>query len=129
VADREHGARTIGAAPERAHHVPRLAIDPDALDTREAIGHVDALERAWRRDEEPRDGAADARRRPWRLDRLADGARDRQVVERDADGRLDELGVVASAEPRGDLDHLRPVFVYPKLRVARAVLYSEYGDR
>ena len=54
---------------------------------------------------------------------------DRQAVQVDAGHGLDELGVVAAAEARRDLDHRGPVGPDPKLGVGRAVRRSRarYG--
>ena len=71
-----------------------------------------------RRDEEARHGPADARPKRVRDSAAASGrpraAREREPVQVDAGHELDELGVVAAAEPGGDLDHLRPAAADPQ---------------
>src|SRR5262245_56665272 len=58
-ADGEHGARAVGAAPERCQHVAGLAVDPRPEDAGEALRHLDRLEHPRRRDEEARHRPAD----------------------------------------------------------------------
>ena len=80
-------------------------------------------------DEEPRHRSADELAVPGRHARVAERGVDREPVQVDTRHGLDELGVVATAEARRDLDHLRPVGADAKLRVGRPVLDPERRDR
>ena len=88
---------------------PGLAVDPDADDALQLLRHLDPLEHARRGDEEARHRAADPRLVTSSLARasVAERGVERQPVQVDAERRLDELRVVAAAEPGRDLDHLR----------------------
>ena len=116
----------VGATAKRSEDVARLAVDPDLLDAGEVVGHLDALEHARRRDEE----LASPRRRPrsatqaTRL-RLPTAASIASPFRSMPVTRLDQLGVVAAAEPRGDLDHLRAVPLDAELGVATGRLDPE----
>src|SRR3954470_11887979 len=46
LANRDHGARAVGAAPQRQEHVARLAVDPHVDDAVERPRLVDARDRA-----------------------------------------------------------------------------------
>ena len=91
-------------------------------------GTLDPLEPAGRRDEEARDGSLGQPFRQRAGDRLVERRLDREAVQVDAGRRLDELRVVAAAEARRDLDHLRAVRPDPQLRVRGAVLDPERAD-
>src|ERR671925_669041 len=126
--DGDHGSRAIAARAEGPELVAGRAVDVEVDDTLDGARCLDALGRCeapLRRDEEARAGAADLRLGPRRLERLAERGRDREPVELDAERGVAELGVVAAAEARGKLDHLRPVGSEPELRVRRAVLDPE----
>ena len=131
----------VGAAAERPEAPAGLPVGPHPLDALDRLGLVDPLRRAQhalRRDEEEDARAAHlpacrrTRRNP--CDTLspricAEGERDGEVVEVDADRRPAELGVVAAAEPGRDLDDVRPAAgAEPDLGVARPVLDPERGD-
>ena len=126
----EDRAGAVGAAAERREDVARAR-------GRSGPGGPRRGRRAPRRARAPpavRRGSASPRRRPAACagpstSSVAERRVDREPVQVDAGHRLDELGVVAAAEPRGDLDHLRPVGPDPQLGVRRAVLDPERGQR
>ncbi len=84
-----------------------------------------------RRRQEARDRTADGveRREHLARDRLAERASERELVQVDAERGLAELGVVAAAEPSGELDDLRAGEPDDDLRVRRPVLDPERGGR
>ena len=120
-------AGAVVAAAEGAELPARLAVDARVDDTvdRERLLHpAHVLEDALGRDEEA-DDRARGRLRLGQLDRLTEGGGEREAVEVDAERDTAELGVVAAAEPRGELHHARPVGAEDELGVGRAVGHSE----
>src|SRR5262245_21690486 len=134
VADREHSAGSVGSPAEIAEDMARLSVDADVLDAFDRprlVRAFDLLEDAFGWDQEANDAASNLwsrleRRRP---DRFAERRLEREAVQVDAERELRQFRVVAAAESRRDLDHLRTVGPDPKLRVARAVLDPERADR
>ena len=127
----EHGAGPVGGAAQRSERRGR-ARDRRRTDTTplSPCGTSTDSSRPGRRDEEPGHGAADgAPRRTASRSLAASGSPERrgqrEPVQVDARHELDELGVVAAAEPGGDLEHLGPAPAEPQLRVGRAVLDPE----
>ena len=62
-ADDEHGPGAVGGAAQRPELVAGLAVEPHLDDAVQPLRHLDRLEHAGRRDEEPRHRPADARDR------------------------------------------------------------------
>ena len=109
VAGREHGAGAVGAPPERREDDSRARGRSGRARRPRSSGTSTELEHARRRDEEPRHGPADrAARGRARRAAAPSAASSASPFRSTPDRRLDELGVVAAAEPGGDLDHLRP---------------------
>ena len=96
------------------------------------LRHLDRLEHSRRRNEEGRDGPADPLLEPRRHllggRPHTGGGRECEPVQIDAGRGLDELGVVATPEPCGDLDHLRATRADTNLRVRRTALDPECRD-
>ena len=133
VAERQDRAGAIGPAQQRSEAVPLLPIEPDpavAVERECLLEPVDVDQLARRRDEKPDAAAAGAsrRRERRRRDLLAQRRRDREAVEVDAQHRTAELGVVAAAEPRGELADARTLAGDEHLGVARPLLDSDGGD-
>ena len=127
VAGDEHRAGPVGAAPERREDVAGLAVDPDLPDASRPSGTSTRSSTPGgatrnRVTAPPTRGSCSGRHK-----RVAERGVDREAVQVDARHRLDELGVVTAAEPRGDLDHLRPVGADAQLGVGRAVLDPQRG--
>ncbi len=72
---------------------------------------------------------ADERLAEVELDAPAERRVDREQVQVDPGHRAHELGIVAAAEPGGDLDHARPLRPEAKLGVRGAVRDPEGGRR
>src|SRR5438067_4979402 len=123
VAGDEDGSGTIRPAPERREDVAGLAVDPRV----DVARHLDALEDAGRRDEELRHRAADPRLVLTQDELLPERRVEREPVQVDTEHGLDELRVVAPAEPRRDLDHLRPIRPDAELCIGGAVRDAQRG--
>ena len=129
VADREHRTGAVGAAAQRREDVAGLAVDADPRTPARSSGtSTDSSTPAGatrnRVTAPPTSSPSQAGTRA-----VAERGVDREPVQVDARHRLDELGVVAAAEARRDLDHLRPVGADAQLRVRRPVLDPERRDR
>ena len=98
-----------------------------------ALRHLDRLEPPGRRDEEAHRRAADPSGARPATSLAASGcpsaAASARLVEVDAGHELDELRVVPTAEPRGDLDHLGPAAADPELRGRGPLVDPERLDR
>src|SRR5205823_3899773 len=95
---------------EGAELVAGRTVDADLDDARggaRVLDAVDGHEPPLRRNEEPGDRAAGLLLRPRRLHRLTERGGDRERVQVDPECGAAELGVVAPAEPRRELDHPR----------------------
>src|SRR5689334_17473962 len=111
-----------------------FAVDADVLDALNGprlVNALDLLENALWRSEEADNCAAyfGSRLQRGRPDRLAERCLEGETVEVDAEREFCELRVVATPEPRRDLDHLRAVRTDAELRVAGAVLDPERTHR
>ena len=132
LADGQHGAGAVGSWRSGRDLVARLAVHAHP-------GDAVARPRPARRRPPPppcppgRRGSARTRRPPpsRATKRLAAGisspraAAIASAVEIDAERRLAELRIVASAEPRRELTHDRAVLAHEHLRVRRAVLDAD----
>ena len=136
VAGREHGARAVGRAPQRAEHVTGLAVDADAAHALDRVRLLEAAHLLQLAGAARRGSARTRRRRRARRRELLrvhrrspSAARDRERVEVDAERDAAELGVVPAADARRHLREQRPVLAEQHLRRRRPVLDAERARR
>ena len=124
---REDEAGAVGAPAERAEHPARPPVGSHLEHPVDATRIVEPVHRdqAALRSDEKADAGAAPPVRLGRLDPLPERGGERERVEVDVDGRGAELGVVAAADPRGQLDDPRAVRSVDDLRVRRSVFHAQ----
>src|SRR5918999_2683184 len=121
---REDRARAVGAVPELADDVAGLPVEAHLVHAVRGARLLDSLdgdEATGRRHEEEDARAADQTLCCFNTSVTPQREVEREVVQPHAGRELAQLGVVAAAEARRQLDHARPVGGEAKLRIRRPV--------